>query len=365
MSDARQEQSALAVSAVSHAIDQHGVLIIDPDTLTVRDKSDQEPNSYTLRREGDGRILGDQSLAQNESSVKSDNATQLTSGWKLHVSVLVSKEDISNFEKAWDVILPVLIRQGVRFKAADPAKQVDNLATENMLGDEFTLYATDKHSPESLLQIAAQLEVELLAKDIKPHSKQYTDGFFVHYPKACRPVPGSLYVSYRNDNMQGLHKKEYISREDAHQFVMAYINHGLLVQPDEMSKPVRESIAKLITDDGILQNRIRKGEILTDREWTTVTKKFTDTFSGELLVRGLTYFEYAEQENAPEKDPLLSVNYVSLVDAAKNAETVSVKNKKSIGSGGGTLFTAEEKANNKEELNNADISSAKPKNKSI
>jgi hypothetical protein len=112
-------------------------------------------------------------------------------GYKFHISLGV---DDNNLYEGWKVVLPILAKYGIKhFKIAPDG--FDELNKEQR-GKEITVYSFENPDipKETWAQLLEAITYELAVQNIKP-------GPFPNNPdRKDEKIPGSDYISYRNDN---------------------------------------------------------------------------------------------------------------------------------------------------------------------
>ena len=165
-------------------------------------------------------------------------------GWKFHLSI--NPDDTG---RALDIVFDELSRQGhnAPFKVVNDKKNREfGDPHSDGAGKNITIYSDDNH--ERLMKIMQSIEDRLQQERIMPGPQVKSD----------RPVPGSAYASYRNDEVNGHYsfgKNSYNDggHDDPYKGMLfvTETNKGPMVRTDRMPPHEAESLARLLTLRGI------------------------------------------------------------------------------------------------------------------
>jgi hypothetical protein len=169
-------------------------------------------------------------------------------GWKIHISLddadkgERSRDDPSseNISKAWNIVKSVLIENRMDFfKVVVPNAIADERALSHQVGRQITIYANDLRKPyDRIIQTITDRFVE---QGIKPGLK----------PNIDRPIQGSSFFTYRNDNdgdgnyLSAKDAKSYNQTTDADPF-----QNMLISNPNQLPGKYRKTdIRAIFTTD--------------------------------------------------------------------------------------------------------------------
>lgn len=114
---------------------------------------------------------------------------ELSHGWKIHISIFDSDE---NLVAAWDNIVPILHRFGVSLaKFIKPGLVKDKDCKPAEKGRQVTIYCSyhDDYTTERWIKLLSAIRLKLISLDIPPG----------YVNSVCRQFDGSGYFFYRND----------------------------------------------------------------------------------------------------------------------------------------------------------------------
>lgn len=265
-----------------------------------------------------------------------EKGTNISEDWKFHISIKLSQEDSSTYDKAFSIILPILARNKVFFKCIDPIKQKNKLASEasadpalaHNQGMEFTIYGTERQNPQQLVKVMAEIEAELKEAGISPQVKHGQDGAKeTLFPTVCRALSESEFISYRNekryfqDQESGDVSAKYVDRPGAYLVALSYMGSCLRGKTEPHSNTMMDAIGKLV-DDEALSKKIVGSQPLNNSEWDKVRALLEGTQQGEDIVRKVGYFlaasvDFQDGMNIPIVDPIEGKKESYIVTLAK------------------------------------------------